>query len=128
MGRGLAMPFRRWIAVLVGAPLLLAGAAAILLGREGLTTAILLVVAAPLVYAGANLPVPRIKAGGVRLTFEEPAETGVARPSSAQPVAADVAARAAPAGTSRHRADEATYPPNVDAPSRTVADDSRANC
>jgi hypothetical protein len=66
-------PGVRWpqlIAGLVGAILLLAGAASILLGKGGLATIVLVVVASPLVYAGADMPLPNVSAGGVTLSFE----------------------------------------------------------
>jgi hypothetical protein len=67
----------RWeggAAAIVGIALLFAGAGAILIGRTGVATVVLLVVATPLTYAGLCLPMPMIKAAGARLTFKSPKE------------------------------------------------------
>ena len=62
------------VAAIVGAPLLFIGGASILLGRAGTPTVVLLVLAAPLVYAGLGLPMPKFEAPGVVLSFESPVD------------------------------------------------------
>jgi hypothetical protein len=69
MTNGPVVRWPRLVAGLIGAILLLAGAASILLGKGGLPTIVLVIVAAPLVYAGADMPLPKINAGGVTLSF-----------------------------------------------------------
>jgi hypothetical protein len=63
----------RWWAALLGSTLLLAAAYATIVGHDSVTTAVLVVVAAPLAYGGTGLPLPQIKAKDVLLTFESPA-------------------------------------------------------
>jgi hypothetical protein len=62
--------WQRLAAAVVGSMLLSAGAISILIGRADTPTIVLLVVAAPLGYAGFGVPVPSIKAAGAQLSFK----------------------------------------------------------
>ena len=62
---------RRWWAMILGSFVLVAVALSALQGRANSTTALLAALAAPLVYGGAGLPLPKLVAGVIKLTFED---------------------------------------------------------
>jgi hypothetical protein len=54
----------------VGAFLLIVCGGSIVIGRAGFATVVLVLMSGPLVYGGSDVPMPSIKAGGVRLRFK----------------------------------------------------------
>jgi len=66
---------RRWWATILGSFLLVAVALSALQGRANTTTALLALLAGPLVYGGAGLPLPKLVAGALRLTFDDRDDT-----------------------------------------------------
>ena len=67
---------RRWWAMILGSFVLVAVALSALLGRANSTTALLAALAAPLVYGGAGLPLPKLVAGVIKMTFEDREDSG----------------------------------------------------
>jgi hypothetical protein len=57
----------RRLAGVVGAILLIVSAGAIVVGRAGVAIVILVLMSGPLIYGGWGVPMPTIKAGGIRL-------------------------------------------------------------
>jgi hypothetical protein len=80
-----AETWERRVAGLAGLVLLFAGAASILIGKASAPTIVLLVVSAPLVYAGLGLPLPSISAAGARLNFGSTSTNSEAKKKSNLP-------------------------------------------